>query len=385
MIFSHVTFVFAAEKSPITPLLTYSGNLRVLNIDIETLDPKEPIVEQLYDTIEKDLKKNPTYKNDNHFILGFLNQLQGEYQKSHQHFEQVEPNHPLYSTSLYYDAISLRNIGLKQSRNEKEKLCKDSMEALEKVNELAPDYFTQRQPKELMISTFCYFEAQVEKGLLDTQDEQWFQKSLKGSSAYVSQAQRENLYFSYLDVVKSKDSKALQSYLDFGFTLFPKNARLTQEANAISMPIPQGKQALTKDEIAKTEVQAQEILKDARAEVNKNSLPSALKKFMEIIVKFPGSYTSESAKEDILSMIRNEVKWKRPTTAFNDDLKKLPPDMVFDLAKYLWNQDYNMTYSLYMTMIEKYGYHERAPDSYYSVARMHGRLVGMEQGHQVLF
>jgi soluble lytic murein transglycosylase len=208
---------------------------------------------------------------------------------------------------------------------------------------------------------------------LTTQDEQWFQNTLKSSSTWIDQDKRESLYFSYLDVVKSKESKShVQAYLDFGFTLFPKNTRLTDEAKAISMVIPQGKEALTKEEIAKTEVEAQALLSQAKTFSTSNELKSSLQKYMEIIVKFPGSYTSETAKKDILAMIRNEVKWKRPTTAFNEDLKKLPPDMVFDLAKYLWNQDYNMTaYSLYMTMIESYSYHEKTPESYYSIARMH--------------
>jgi TolA-binding protein len=372
LIFSHVISVSAAEKTPTTPLLTYTGNLRVLNIDIETLDAKEPIVEQLYSAIENDLKKRPEYKSENEFILGFLDQLQGRYKKAHDHFEKVEANHPLYATSLFYDGMTLRNMGLKESGDDQEKLCKSSMNAFEKVSELAPAYFTLRQPKEVMLSTFCYFNALVQKGPLNTQDEQWFQNTLKSSTSYVDQNKREALYFSYLDVIKSKETKAVQSYLDFGFTLFPKSARMTEEAKAINMQIPTGTAALTKEEVAKTEIEAQAMLSEAKEMIKKNDLKSGLQKLMSIIVKFPGSYTSETAKQDIVAMIKNEVKWKRQTTAFNDDLKKLPPDMLFSLAKYLWNQDYNMTaYSMYTTMVEKYSYHEKTPESYYSIARMH--------------
>ncbi len=373
LIFSHVTTILAAEKASLTPLLTYSGNLRVLNIDLETLTAKEPMIEQLSKIIEKDLKAHPEYVNENHFILGYLDQLQNNDQSAHEHFLKVSETNPLYGSMLFFDGISLRKLGLKENNDSQEKLCKSSTDTLERVKELAPSYFANKQSKEMMLSTVCYFNAVVAQGTLTTQDEQWFQNTLKSSSGIIEQPKREQLYFQYLDTLKQKNSKqSTQAYLEFGFTLFPKNARLTEEAKTLGMTIPQGKEALTKDEIAKTEVSAQALYQEARDLQTKNELKSALQKWMEIITKYPGSYTGENSKQDIISMIKNEVKWKRPTTAFNDDLKKLPPDMIFSLAKYLWNQDYNMTaYSLYMTLIESYPFSEDTPESYYSVARMH--------------
>jgi len=373
LVFSHVTQISAAEKSNSSPLLTYSGNLRVLNIDLETLDQKEPLIDQLFKTLEKDLKTHPEHASENHFILGYLEQLQDRDEKAHDHFALINENHPLYGTMLFYDAISLRKQGQKAGKDEQEKKCKSSINMLERVNELAPSYFAKKQSKEMTLSTFCYFSAIAGLGMMSTQDEQWFQNTLKDSSASVDLSQREQLYFQYLDVLKEKNNKpALQAYLEFGFTLFPKNTRLTAEAKAISMEIPKGKEALTKEEIAKTEVDAQSLYTQAKELQARNELKSALQKWMEIITKYPGSYTGENAKQDIVAMIKNEVKWKRPTTSFNEDLKLLPPEMIFDLAKYLWNQDYNMTaYSLYMTLTEKYPYFEKTAESYYSVARMH--------------
>jgi TolA-binding protein len=373
LVFSHVIPSFAAEKFTSVPLLTYTGNLRVLNIDLETLDPKEPLVDQLYKTIEKDLKKHPAHLSENHFVLGYLNQLQDKDDAAHDHFQLIAKENPLYGTSLFFDGISLRKIGLKSAaREDQEKNCKNSMDTLDKVNELAPSYFANKEPNEMTSSTYCYFDAVVQKGVLMTQDEQWFQNTLK-SSSWFEPAKREGLYFKYLDVMKAQANKQqVQAYLEFGFTLFPKNARLTEEAKSISMPIPQGQEVLTKAEIAKTEVEAQALFQEAKNFQARNDLKPALQKWSEVISKYPGSYTGENAKQEIMSMIKNEVKWKRPTTAYNDDLKKLPPEMIFDLAKYLWNQDYNMTaYSLYMDMIDNYPYHDKTAESYYSVARMH--------------
>lgn len=374
MTFSHVTTIFAAEKASTTPLLSYSGNLRVLNIDLETLNAKEPVVDILLEVVEKDLKTHPEYTSENHFVLGYLNQLQDKDEIAHDHFQQVSNTNPLYGSMLFFDGISLRKLGQKASSNEAmEKLCKSSIDILDRVNELAPSYFANKQTKEMVLSTGCYFNALVTKGVMTTQDEQWFQNTLRSSSGMIELSQREQLYFQYLNVLKQKKSNpGLQAYLEFGFSLFPKNARLTEEAKAISMTIPEGKEALTKDEITKTEIDAQALYKEAKDLQARNELKSALQKWLEIITKYPGSYTGENARQDIISMIKNEVKWGRTTTAFNDDLKKLPPDMIFDLAKYLWNQDYNMTaYSLYMTMIENYPYSEDTAESYYSVARMH--------------
>lgn len=342
-------------------------------MDLETLDPKEPLIEQLEKVVEKDMKTHPEYMAENHFILGYLDQLQDRDQKAHEHFAQIAKTHPLYGTMLFFDAISLRKLGQKSSDPAtQEKFCKDSIDTLERVSDLAPTYFANKEPREMTLSTYCYFSA-ITTQEIPSQDEQWFQNLLKSSAGIIEQSQREHIYFQYFNVLKTKnDLQALQAYLEFGFTLFPKNTRLTDEAKAISMPIPAGKQALTKEEIAKTEIDAQKLYVMAKDFQTKAELTSALQKWMEIISKYPGSYTSEFAKQDIVSMIRNEVKWKRPTTAFNEDLKKLPPEMIFDLAKYLWNQDYNMTaYSLYMTITEKYPYFDKTSESYYSVARMH--------------
>lgn len=371
LIFSSLTVSFAADKSPV-PYINYTDRLRVLNIDIETLDAKEPATQQLYHAVEADLKKHPEYINENHFVLGYLNQLQDKDADAHEHFQTINKDSPLYGTALFYDGISLRKLGLK-NKDTQEKNCKASMDDLDKVNELAPTYFSSKQPKELMNSTFCYFDALIQKGKLETQDELWFKNSLQSAAGMIEQNKREKLYFAYLDALKKPEEKKeiLQPYLEFGFTLFPKNTKLVEEANKIQMTIPTA-QVEAPVEISKTEAEAQAMFTDAKAMQAKNETKGALQKYLSIITKFPGSYTGDDSKQAITAMIKNEVKWKRPTTDFNDDLKKLPPEMLFDMAKYLWNQDYNITaYTLYTHLIENYPYFEKTAEAIYSVARMH--------------
>lgn len=375
LIFSQIAPSIAAEKTTPVPYITYTDNLRVLNIDLETLDAKEPATAQLYHAVEKDLKVHPAYNNENHFILGYLSQLQDQDDDAHIHFQAISKDSPLYGTTLYFDGISLRKLGIKNAgKPEQEKNCKDSMDALDKVNELAPTYFSIRQPKELMQATFCYFDALVQKGKLDTQNELWFKNTLQSSSSWIEQDKREKLYFQYLEALKvpqiSRDQ--LQAYLEYGFTLFPKSKKLVDEANQIQMPLPEGQVATATAEISKTESEAQALLLEGKNLLAKNEGKAALQKWLSIITKYPGSYTGEDAKQAITAMIKNEVKWKRQTTAYNDDLKKLPPEMIFDLAKYLWNQDYNMTaYSLYQHLIDNYPFYDKTAEAYYSVARMH--------------
>src|SRR5262249_5241331 len=158
----------------------YTSNMRILNIDIETLDPKEPVVSQLYREIEKDLKQNPKYKNEDHFVLGYLLQIQDQDEDAHAHFQEISQDSPLYGTALFFDGISLRKMG-ENSKNDsnQEKYCKESMDHFDKINDLTPIYFTIKQPRELSLSTFCYFDALVKKEPLQTQDEIWFRNVLK--------------------------------------------------------------------------------------------------------------------------------------------------------------------------------------------------------------
>jgi hypothetical protein len=155
------------KKQPIPLFLPILGIFVFLNIDIETLDPKEPIVEQLYQVVENDLKKHPSYKNENKFILGYLDHLQGRYKKAHEHFETVSKDHALYATSLYYDSITLRSIALNESREDQEKLCQQSMESLEKVNELAPRLLHTAPTQRTYTFHILLFRCVGPKGTLD--------------------------------------------------------------------------------------------------------------------------------------------------------------------------------------------------------------------------
>lgn len=363
----------AEAKPDVAPLLVYTGNLRVLNIDLETLDAKEPIISQLIQSVEDDLEKHPKYSEENNFVLGYLSQLQDKDERAHRYFQEISEDHPLYSTMLFFDGRVLRKIGEKSSsKSAQKKNCKQSMDSFSKVNDLSPNYFRTQQAKEMMLSTFCYFHALVDDKKLDTQESQWLQNTLESSTGLIDSSTRENLYFQYYDsLVKSESSKEeLEVYLVLGFSLFPKNARLFEEAQKIQMPIPEMEKE--KAVIGKTELAAQEIFNRGKELLSKSQPKQALQEWLKVIVQYPGSYTSADTKQEIMAMIKNEAKWNRSTAPFNEELKKLPPEMMFDIAKYLWNQDYNITaYDLYQHIIEKYPYFEKASEAYFSMANMH--------------
>jgi tetratricopeptide (TPR) repeat protein len=368
-----VTFAATPQINQSIPYLNYSNNLRILTVDLETLDSTDSIIPTLLDAIDQDFKKNPSYVNENHFSKGQLLLTQGKYEKAHAAFQGVSKEHALYGTTLFFDGITLQKMGTTtKSLADQEKYCKESIDALEKVNELSPAYFQVRQAKEIMRSTFCYFEAIVKKGRMNQQQEQWFQNTLRSSTAWIEKADRERVYFQYFDTIKPSSNKdEIQSYLEFGFSIFPKNSRLLEEAKAIQMTVAETEE-VKQEPIEKTESEAIKLFEEAKELRTKNQIKSALSKFIEIITKYPGSYTGEKAKKEITATIKNEVKWRRQTTSLNDELKKLPPEMLFDLAKYLWNQDYNMTaYSLYSHLVEAHPFFDKASDALYSVARMH--------------
>lgn len=365
--------VLQAADKPVVPFLNYSGDLRVLNVDIETLDPKEPIIGPLFNAVKQDLKDHPSYATQNYLVLGYLSQLQESNENAHEYFQKIPETDPLYGTMLFFDGVTLRKIGEQTTAKDiKEKSCKASMDALGKVNDLAPSYFSSKQPKELLQSTFCYFEAIVEKNKLDAQQEQWFKNTLDSSSANIELQRRQNLYFKYFDILKSQSgNEDVKPYLELGFKLFPTAGRLAEEAQKIGMAIPVVEKPKT-PEIEKTEEAAQKMYVDAKEAQSKNQIKQALQKFSEIVAKYPESYTGERSKQEIMTLIKNEAKWNRNTTSYNDELKKLPPDMIFDIAKFLWNKDYNLTaYSLYTELIEKYPYFDKTSEAYYSIARMH--------------
>lgn len=365
--------VLSAADKPVVPFLNYSGDLRVLNVDIETLDPKEPIIPQLFQAVKSDLKDHPKYASQNYLVLGYLSQLQESNEDAHEYFQKIPESDPLFGTMLFFDGTTLRKIGEQTTDKEKkEKNCKASMEALERVKDIAPSYFSLKQPKELTQSTFCYFEAIVQKNKMDVQQEQWFKTTLESSSATVANDRRQSVYFLYFDVLKSHGTnEELKPYLELGFKLFPNAARLSEEAQKIGLVLPTPVKPQT-PQIEKTEEEAQKLYVQAKEAQEKNQIKQSLQKFSEIVSKFPESYTGERSKQDIMTLIRNEIKWNRNTTPYNDELKKLPPVMIFDIAKLLWNRDYNMTaYTLYSELIEKYPYFEKTSEAYYSVARMH--------------
>ena len=361
----------ASEKISTVPLLNYTGDLRVLNVDLESLDSKEPIIPELFQTVKKDLKQHPAYASQNNFVLGYLSQLQDKDEEAHKYFQEIQSDDPMYGTTLYFDGISLRKIGEAANPKDKEKNCKNSIDELNKVSDLTPDYFASRQPKQLAISTVCYFEGHIDKTKFDVQEQQWFQNTLQSSKAFVEGPRRETLYLQYLDSVSPLfTDQEKTAYLEFGLSLFPKNPRLLAEAQKNNVQLPAT--PIEAVPIEKTEVEQQKIFQDAKSAQQKNDIKLALQKYSEIITKYPDSFTGEKSKQEIMALMKNEAKWNRNTNAYNEELKKLPPELMFDIAKYLWNQDYNMTaYALYTQIIEKYPYFDKASEAYYSIARMH--------------
>ena len=350
-------------------LLDYSNGMRVLTVDIESLTEGDPLLAALEETIQEDQKAHPDFALENNFLLGVLSYIKKNDQKAHEYFQKIPKNTPLHSTVLFYDGIALRSLG-ENSPIQKEQLCETSMSQLRKVEDFSPRHLMRKQPKELMLSTFCYFEALIQKGRIGSQDAEWLRNVLENSSKYLDQEKRQGLYFQYLDRLKKDATREEQRvFVEFGLKLFPTSKRILQQAKTFQLKLPEKEK---EKDLAETEPEAHIAYKAAKKLMSSGKPLDALKAFTSIVTTYPGSETSEKSKETILSIVRRNVRYQKSVNSFQEELKKLPPSLIFKIAKYLWNRDYNLTaYGLYSHITKKYPYYSKASDAYYSLGNMH--------------
>lgn len=120
-----------------------------------------------------------------------------------------------------------------------------------------------------------------------------------------------------------------------------------------------------------TKDESQQMLEQGLALRQDKKWALSMTTFSTLMRDYPSTEAAQTAKQTLRSILRDLMGQNQSLLTYTDNLSHLPPEPLYDLSRYLWNANENETAkSLFLTLIERYPYHERAGDALYILGRM---------------
>jgi|GEM_PF-4083435 len=341
----------AFAKKPDQRFFVYDASQRYLKTDLNKLSRGSSAARDLRNILNQ-RKFDKHHKNQNLFILGYLEAFEGAFQKSAQIISKIDHDSPEYAMAQTYWHLFWGQSW--QTKLISRRTLDQHHRKLSKLKHFIPTSFNQQFQKAVdlmkLLSLIQAPHSDIQPFFLD-------QLVISFSQASVSQTQKTKLLSTFHGSVSKKSPDHvvyLESLLQEHFPKHPKiQKNLPPQKDSKTIPLAD-------------QNNAKAILDQAALAKKNDDDVLAIEYWTQLLKTYSGTQSYDKAKAELRLAIKRHLNKDLPLAMLLPALKKLPPDMLYSEGRYLWNRSHNdIARDMFLVFIEHFGFHPKAPNAYY--------------------